>query len=126
MNMKKIMPAACCAILISLAACSSAPTETPKNGKAVSLKGYSLYGWQADNEWYYAVIDVVEEQASLRQIALSPGVVRGADGLKSRISVLPKGSTLFWNATKMAMPPESDVRAIEKACDENEIDLRKW
>ncbi|MFC1994843.1 hypothetical protein ACFLVK_00335 [Chloroflexota bacterium] len=98
-----------------------------------SLKGYELYSWEEGSQWHFTLITgtdrtkTMEEVTSKEDNISETGLVKihvvGADAIKSVLSRLPDGESVFWcdelhieeiTGTDLQQPPEQITDLIEE------------
>jgi hypothetical protein len=98
-----------------------------------SLKGYELYSWEEVSQWHFTLITgtdrtkTVEEVTSKEDYISETGWVKihvvGADAIKSVLSRLPDGESVFWcdelhtgqtTGMDLQLPPEQITGAIDE------------
>lgn len=143
--MKKVLPIYIVLALFALVSCRSneSTSQTPRGVETPlprSMKGYELYSWQVENEWYFTLITGTNRLKSHEEITSDEDVVsddgwvkitvRGVDSLKAALRRLPKGEKAFWIGEKwleqvgqtemggLAFPSQEVIDDIEAYCDE--------
>lgn len=143
--MKKVLPIYVVLALFALVSCRSneSTSQTPRGVETPlprSMKGYELYSWQVENEWYFTLITGTNRLKSHEEITSDEDVVsddgwvkitvRGVDSLKAALRRLPKGEKAFWIGEKwleqvgqtemggLAFPSQEVIDDIEAYCDE--------
>lgn len=143
--MKKVLPIYIILALFALVSCRS-NESTPQTPRGVqtplpcSMKGYELYSWQVENEWYFTLITGTNRLKSYEEITSGEDVVSddgwvkitvvGVDSIKSTLGRLPEGEEVFWIGEKwleqvgqtqmgdLALPSKEIIDDIEAYCDE--------
>lgn len=107
-----------------------------------SFKGYELYSWEEEGQWYFTLITgtnrlkTIEEITSEGDLISETGWVKirvvGADAIKDVLSRLPEGEAVFWydelhtgesTETDLQLPPEQMVDAIERYTEQCGLDF---
>ena len=107
-----------------------------------SFKGYELYSWEEDAEWYFTLITgtdrtkTTEEITSKGDFVSETGWVKiqvvGADAIKDVLSRLPEGESVFWcdelhigqsTETDFQLPPDEIADAIEEYATQRGLDF---
>jgi len=107
-----------------------------------SFKGYELYSWEEDAEWYFTLIigtdrtKTTEEITSKGDFVSETGWVKiqvvGADAIKDVLSRLPEGESVFWcdelhigqsTETDFQLPPDEIADAIEEYATQRGLDF---
>ena len=107
------------------------PVAQTAYGGQGRLKGYDLFSWQRDGQWYYSLLPGTNRTKTYQEIT-SDGVARkGTRGIKEELKKLPKGATVLWvngdspsiakasrgDAPALDLPDGTRVRRIKKICD---------
>jgi hypothetical protein len=98
-----------------------------------SMKGYELYSWEEEGQWYFTLITgtdrtkTIEEITSKGDFVSETGWVKirvvGADAIEDVLSRLPEGESVLWcdelhigqsTETDLQLPPEQIADAIEE------------
>jgi stage III sporulation protein SpoIIIAA len=91
----------------------------------VSMKGYELYSWQIENEWYFSLIEGTNRLKTYEEVTSEEVTIKGIIALNKEIARLPKGDTVFFNRNlehpDLQLPPESIIQDIKTYCNELEI-----
>jgi len=135
------------AVLFPLASCqekdatSTTPTEL-ETKLPHSLKGYELYSWQVENEWYFTLISGTNRLKSYEEVTSGGNVVeagdwgwvnirvKGVDSIKATLGRLPEGEQVLWVGEhwqkdwgNIALPPNEPVDEIEAYCRQLGVEL---
>ena len=103
-----------------------------------SLKGYELYSWQRDGEWYYSLLPATNRSKSYQEIMSDQVARKGTKAIRADLSKLPPGETVFWKsegAPGIEKPPTRDyprlshpkggkVKKILKHCSKHGIKIQ--
>lgn len=78
-----------------------------------SVKGYELYSWSEDSQWYFTLITGTNRNKTVEEIRTSDDFISetgwvkirmsGTDALETALSKLPEGEDIVWLAK---LPPE--------------------
>jgi hypothetical protein len=111
------------------------PVQIPSNrvtveiggsSKPKSMKGYELYSWQTQREWYFALVVGTNRIKTYEEIS-SPGVrVQGLETLKSELDKLSSGEQVFWSTqwvSNTTLPPGETIDEIRTYCIQRGIKL---
>jgi hypothetical protein len=91
-----------------------------------SMKGYELYSWQVQGEWYFALVIGTNRIKTYDEIASSEVRVRGLDSLKSELDQLPSGEQVFWitqRVPNVTLPPGEMIDETSAYCRQRGIEL---
>jgi hypothetical protein len=110
------------------ASSSSQPHDAslPEARPAKSMKGYELYSWEQQGEWYFALLAGTNRSKASHEVTAPEVRVHGVDALMSALEELSKGQQVFWSATSapnMAFRDERIVEQIRKHCRQTGITL---
>jgi hypothetical protein len=111
---------------------SALPAQLPE-----SVKGYELYSWQSNSNWYFTLItgtnttksfnDIVTEGNTLSDDGFVKITVRGVDAIKDVLKRVPADSRIIWGgmvlpkdettgSIYLSYPPDLIVQDIETTC----------
>jgi hypothetical protein len=96
-------------------------SDTPK-----SMKGYELYSWQAQGEWYFALVVGTNRIQTYEEISSPETRVKGLEALKRELDKLPDGEQVFWSAQRVpdaTLPPDEIIDEIRAYCEQRGIQL---
>jgi hypothetical protein len=95
------------------------------------MKGYELYSWQADDQWYFTLVTGTNRQKTIEEITTGEDVlnaggwtrlsVQGLDALKAMLGRLPAGEEVFWAGelapgSGIVLPPQDMIEAVKEFC----------
>ncbi len=93
---------------------SSLPEKFPH-----SMKGYELFSWQADGEWYFTLITGTNRMKSFEEIITAGNTVsedgfvkvsvRGIDQLQIMLGLLPSGEDVVWSGMDLGGQVPTDT-----------------
>lgn len=113
-------------IEVSSDSASSEDAESPEVGSVQSLKGYELYTWQMEGDWYFALVVGTNRLKTYEEVASSEVRVQGVEALKRELDQLPSGQWLFWSArhvSNMTLPPDETINEVSAYCEQLGIQL---
>jgi hypothetical protein len=111
---------------------------------AHSIKGYGLYSWQANDQWYFTLITgtnrlkTIEEITSYHNIATEDNWVnirvQGMEELKTLLGKLPKNEYVFWASPQwfekidgqpgpFKFPSQNIIDDVREYCKQISVDL---
>jgi len=79
--------------------------NTKESSLPHSMKGYELYSWQVENDWYFTLITGTNRLKSYEEITSDEDIiedgwvkvtVRDIDSIKNILGQLPKSEEVFW------------------------------
>jgi hypothetical protein len=102
---------------------SSLPEQFPH-----SMKGYELFSWQVDGEWYFTLITGTNRMKSFEEI-ITPGntvsddgfikvSARGIDQLQIMFALLPSGEDVVWSGMDLGGQVPTDTIYLTLPSDE--------
>lgn len=110
-----------------------------------SVKGYELYCWQKDDDWYFTLFTGTNRSKSFDEIIapenqIDPSglikiTVSGLEKVKEILSLLPAGEDIVWGGMDLSgqvpsgtvyltFPPQSMMDEIQSACREYKLTLK--
>lgn len=108
------------------------------------MKGYELYSWQSNDEWYFTLITGTNRVKSLEEIQSGEDTVstdgwvrisvKGVDAIKSVLGRLPQHEEVFWlsgqqleqaetQTQPVTFPPQQIVDDIRQYCEQQGVAL---
>jgi hypothetical protein len=108
------------------------------------MKGYELYSWSANNQWYFTLITGTNRVKSLEEIISNENIVtsdgwvrisiRGVDSIQNILSGLPQHEEIFWvgkqwlkqaqvQADQITLPPQEIIDVVQEYCKQLELEL---
>jgi hypothetical protein len=114
-----------CTILLALFAVACQPKNplVPEPG-IESMKGYELYSWEQDGEWYFSILVGTNRKKTLDEIRATDATLKGMDELQASLESIPSGQSVTWFApAPLAFPPEDRIRQIQQICKKQGIGL---
>jgi hypothetical protein len=92
-----------------------------------SMKGYELYSWRTRGQWYFSLVTGTNRQKTYREVTSPKARVKGVEGLKGKLDLLPRGEEISWSThlmRKMTLPPRSIINKIVDYCRRRGLVLR--
>jgi len=151
MNIKSALQTSIFIVVVSLivSACNpsvstSTPSEIVTTPLPHSMKGYELYSWSANNQWYFTLITGTNRVKSLEEIISNENIVtsdgwvrisiRGVDSIQNILSGLPQHEEIFWvgkqwlkqaqvQADQITLPPQEIIDLVQEYCKQLELEL---
>lgn len=134
--MKNVLLICIVLALFTLISCRS-NESTPQTPRGVetplprSMKGYELYSWQVENEWYFTLITGTNRLKSYEEITSGEDVVsedgwikitvKSVGSIEATLSQLPEGEAIFWLTRRIpgfSFPSEEIIDDIKAYCDQ--------
>ncbi|MFH2102642.1 MAG: hypothetical protein ABIJ39_04720 [Chloroflexota bacterium] len=115
--MKALRFVLCAALLaVFIAACQPVNPLIPDSNTS-SMKGYELYSWEENGQWYFSVLVGTNREKTLDEIQSSEAILRGIEELLPVLESLPAGQFVIWKAGEsLAFPPEEIIQQVERVC----------
>jgi hypothetical protein len=117
--MMKLFFSTLCMILLTLgiSACSTNASPLAPIAGEESMKGYELYSWQQDGQWYFSVLIGTNREKNLEEIQASDVTLQGIDELQGVLESIPAGQYVTWLLPDgLAFPPDETIQEVEDAC----------
>jgi hypothetical protein len=114
-----------CAILLLLLATACQPKNplVPEPGYD-SMKGYELYSWEKDGEWYFSILVGTNREKMLDEIQSADAALQGVDELKAALESIPAGQYVTWSALEpLAFPPDDLILQVKEICKDQGLEL---
>ncbi|MEW6094531.1 MAG: hypothetical protein AB1531_11280 [Chloroflexota bacterium] len=96
------------------------PDETPgleEAPGAVSQKGFELYTWQEDGQWYFALLEGTNRLKTDEEILSAGRFMDGPEELQEALKRLAPGQFVSWMALeRFPLPDEATIGQVEQAC----------
>lgn len=95
----------------------------PKPGEK-SMKGFELYSWQENGEWYFSVLIGTNRQKTEDEIHAAAGKLRGVTELQKVLRSIPAGEAVSWVFHDPAnIPPDELVAKVQNICTQLGLDM---
>lgn len=123
-----------CAIMLAVfvSGCQDAtpkPTEQVVNPLrpvpgAKTMKGYELYSWQEDGQWYFSVLIGTNREKTLEEIQAPDAKLKGIEELQPFLESIPIGEYItWWSREPLALPPEGILKQVQEICKRQGLEL---
>jgi hypothetical protein len=112
-------------LAVMLGGCQSESVEPPEASPIRSMKGYELYSWQIQGDWYFALVVGTNRIKTYDEIS-SQVRVQALEALERELDQLPSGEQVFWSAGRVpntTLPPDEMVDEIRAYCRQRGIQL---
>ena len=104
-------------VAISLGFAEQAPSR--------SMKGWELYSWQAEQNWYFALLPGTNRLKTDGEV--TSNAVKGVEAVKDSLKKLRKGEYVFWRGLSTAPFATDDIRKeIETYCKQLGLELHVY
>lgn len=128
----KVFVIAVAFLLVLTASCqvnhsgSVLPSVTAEPTLPHAMKGYELYSWQVDGEWYFSLLEGTNRLKTLQEVTADKVAVKRIESILQELGRLPKGEQVIWtrrNISNLTLPPEVSISQIKESCARSGIDL---
>ncbi len=102
------------------------PTIQAEVLAAPSLKGYELYSWQIEGDWYFTLVVGTNRLKTCDEVTSPEVRVQGIEALKRELNLVPSGEQVFWSTRhvpKMTLPPVEIIDEIGAYCEQIGVQL---
>jgi hypothetical protein len=121
-----------CLIKLFLALCllgtgQSIPAQAQGVDAPHSMKGYELYSWRANGDWYFSLLVGTNRLKTRDEVTAQESRLLGVEALKERLQTLPKGEEVIWSVSLVpgiSLPADEVIKEIRVYCDERGTKLR--
>ncbi len=84
---------------------------------AESMKGFELYTWQEDGQWYFALLEGTNRLKTDEEILSAGRFMDGPEKLQEALKRLAPGQFVTWMALEsFPLPDEATIGQVEQAC----------
>lgn len=90
------------------------------------MKGYELYSWHGEEEWYFALLQGTNRIKTYEEVTAPEVRLCGLNALKEGLDRLASGETVFWLAERvagMALPSDALIHEVRTCCEQRDIQL---
>ena len=119
-------------LVIFISGCQSMtpkPTEQAINPLlpvpgAEAMKGYELYSWQEESQWYFSVLIGTNREKTLEEIQAPDARLKGIEELQPLLESIPAGEYITWlSRESLAFPPEEMLKQVQEICKKQDLEL---
>lgn len=104
-------------MMLSISGCAKKASPLAPVAGEKSMKGYELYSWEKDGQWYFSVLIGTNREKSLDEIQSADVTLKGIDRLKAVLKTIPAGQYVTWlSRDGLAFPPDEVIQEVEDAC----------
>jgi hypothetical protein len=103
-----------------------APTPLPDATFSPSPKGWELYSWKKQDNWFFVLVNGTNRIKTAGEILTNEGAVINAAGIRNELARLPRGEEVVWALRGMpefGFPPADMIQEIQAFCTEQGIKL---
>ena len=91
---------------------------------AESMKGYELYSWKEDGQWYFSVLIGTNREKTLKEIQAPEARLKGLEELQPLLESIPAGQYVTWlSRQSLAFPPEETLKQVQEICQKQGLEL---
>ncbi len=91
---------------------------------AESMKGYELYSWQKESQWYFSVLIGTNREKTLAEIQAPEARLKGIEELQPLLESIPAGQFVTWlSRAALVFPPEEMVTQVQEICKRQGLEL---
>lgn len=81
------------------------------------MKGYELYSWKEDGQWYFSILVGTNREKTLDEIQSPEASLKGMEELQPVLESIPAGQFVTWMSGEgLAFPPDETIRQVEQVC----------
>jgi hypothetical protein len=89
-----------------------------------AMKGYELYSWQEEGQWYFSVLIGTNREKTLEEIQAPDAKLKGIEELQSLLESIPAGEYVtWWPREPFAFPPEEMLKQVQEICRKQDLEL---
>lgn len=113
-------------LVVTLGGCQSESAGPPDTRPTRSMKGYELYSWQIQGDWYFALVVGTNRLKTYDEISSPEVRLQGLAAVESELDKVAKGEQVFWSAERVpntTLPPLEIVDEVRAYCTERGIQL---
>ena len=114
----------CIALLVAfVTSCQPANPLVPQRDTA-SMKGYELYSWEEDGQWFFSILIGTNREKTLEEIRLPDAALKGMEELQRDLESIPAGQAITWMSGEgLAFPTDAIIQKVEQSCRDQGLDL---
>ena len=91
---------------------------------AKTMKGYELYSWQEESQWYFSVLIGTNREKTLEEIQAPDARLKGIEELQPLLESIPAGEYItWWSRESLAFPPEEMLKQVQEICKKQDLEL---
>ena len=114
----------CIALLVAfVTSCQPANPLVPQRDTA-SMKGYELYSWGEDGQWFFSILIGTNREKTLEEIQSPDATLKGMEELQHVLESIPAGEFVTWiSEENLAFPPDAIIQKVEQSCRDLGLEL---
>lgn len=110
--------------MISIGGCAKKASPLAPVAGQESMKGYELYSWEKDSQWYFSVLIGTNREKTLDEIQSTDATLKGIDELKAVLEAIPANQYVTWlSRDGLAFPPDEVIQEVEGICKAQGLNL---
>jgi hypothetical protein len=91
---------------------------------AEAMKGYELYSWQEEGQWYFSLLIGTNREKTLEEIQAPDARLKGIAELQPLLESLPAGEYVtWWLREPLTFPPEEMLKQVQEICKKQDLKL---
>jgi hypothetical protein len=99
-------------------------STTASDLAAGSMKGYELYSWQDDDQWYFSVLIGTNRNKTLDEIRSPGSTFKSLETLEAALKTIPAGQWVTWlSGDTLAFPSDEVVARVQQVCKDRGLQL---
>ncbi len=88
------------------------------------MKGYELYSWQEDGQWYFSILIGTNREKTMAEIQAPVSRLKGVDKLQPVLEAIPADQFLTWaSGESLPLPPDEILKQVQEICAEQGLNL---
>jgi hypothetical protein len=89
-----------------------------------SMKGFELYSWQINGQWYFSILIGTNREKTMEEIQASASRLRGIEGLQPVLESNPPDQFITWVSRKaLPLPPQEILKHVQAICEKQGLNL---
>jgi len=111
-------------LVFSIGGCAKKASPLAPVAGEESMKGYELYSWEKDGQWYFSVVIGTNREKTLEEIQSADVALKGIDELKAVLKSIPAGQYVTWlSKDGLTFPPDEIIQGVENICETQGLSL---
>lgn len=123
--MKRFLSTLCFVLLVfSIGGCAKKASPLAPAAGEESMKGYELYSWEKDGQWYFSVLIGTNREKTLEEIQSADIALKGIEELQAVLESIPADQYVTWlSKDELAFPPDEVTQKVENICEAQGLNL---
>lgn len=111
-------------LMLAIGGCAQKASSLAPVAGEESMKGYELYSWEKDGQWYFSVLIGTNREKTLEEIQSADVALKGIDELKAVLKSIPAGQYVTWlSKDGLTFPPDEIIQGVENICETQGLSL---